>query len=77
MEESLCQITGTPRKGAAAEKGEPNMVRSVQCCFPDLQVMDRLTRGKDPPLQPVLPSQISLARYGLGDASKGGLEVYY
>ena len=72
VEESLCQITGTPRKGAAAEKGEPNSVREAQRWFSNLQVIYQLTRYKYPMLQPVLPTQIALVWYILGDAYKGG-----
>ena len=32
-EKYLVQITGTPRKGAAIEKGEPKMVRASQRWF--------------------------------------------
>ena len=71
------QFTGTPSKGAAAEKGEPKMFRAARCFFSDLQVLDQLRRDNDTPLQSVHPTQISLARYGLGDASKVGFQVYY
>ena len=68
----MSQITGFPIKGDAAERGEPNTVRASERWFSDLQVIGRLTMDKYPPLQPVRPTQIALARYGLGDASKVG-----
>ena len=71
-EESLGQITGLPSKGYAAEKGEPKTVREEKHWFSCLQVLELLTTDNDPTLQPVCPDQIALARYGLGDAYKGG-----
>ena len=71
-EEYLGKITGMPRKGAVAEKGKPNTVRAAQHCFYDLQFIKWLNRDKDPMLQHVQPNKIVLARYGLGDAYKGG-----
>ena len=68
----MVQITGSPSKGGSAEKDEPETFRAAQRWFSDLQVLERLTRDNDPPLQPVCPTQIALARYGLGDASKVG-----
>ena len=49
------------------------MVISAQLWFYDSQVIKILTRDKDPPLQPVRPTKIELAQYGLGYASKWGL----
>ena len=66
------QNTGSPSKGGAAEKGEHKTVRSAQCWFSDLQVIEQLIMDNDTPLQPVRPTQIALARYRLGDAYKGG-----
>ena len=66
------KITGTPIKGAAAEKGEPNSVREAQRWFSNLQVIYQLTRYKYPMLQPVRPTQIALVCYILGDAYTGG-----
>ena len=37
-----------------------------------LMASRKLTRDNDPPLKTVHPTQIDLARYGLGDAYKGG-----
>ena len=71
-EEALGQITGTPIKVFATEKGDPKTVREVQPRFYYLQVLEKLTRDNDPILQPVRPTQIFLARYGLEDAYKGG-----
>ena len=70
-EEYLGQINGSPSKGYAAEKGEPNTVRASKRLFYDLQVLGQLMGDTDPPLQPVHPTQIALDRYGLGDAYKG------
>ena len=69
---ALVQITGTPSKGDVTKKGEPKTVRSAQPWFYDSQVIKPLMKDKDPPLQPVIPTQILLNRYGLGDTSKGG-----
>ena len=74
-EEDLGQITGTLIKGSTAEKGEHKTSRAAQRCFYDLQVLEVLTRYKDPQLQHVCPTQIALARYELWDASKGGLGI--
>ena len=74
-EEALVQITGFPSKGYATENGETKMVRASQRWFYDLQVIEILMRGNDPPLQHVCTIQLSLARYELGDTSKGGFEV--
>ena len=71
-EEALGQITGSPSKGDAAEKGEPKTVRAAQHWSSDLQVIERLKRDNDPLLQPVRSTKIALDRYGLGDAYKGG-----
>ena len=71
-EEALEKITGSSSKGDAAEKGEPKTVRAAQRYFSNLQVIERFTRDNYPLLQPVLPTQIALDWYGLGDASKGG-----
>ena len=68
----MSQINGFPIKGDAAERGEPNTVRAAERWFSDLQVLERLARDNDPPLQPVRPTQIARGRYGLGDVSKGG-----
>ena len=76
-EEVLVQITGLLSKGYAAENGEPKMVRAAQRWSYDLQVIEILMRGNDPPLQPVCPTQIALARYELVHASKEGFEVDY
>ena len=70
--EALGQITGTPSKGAAAEKGEPKMFRAEQCWIYDLQVLNPLNRDKDTLLQPVHPTKIAMAMYVSGDASKWG-----
>ena len=48
------------------------MVISAQLWFYDSQVIKILTRDKDPPLQPVRPTQILLACYGLEDTYKRG-----
>ena len=72
VEEALGQITGIPSKGDAAEKGQPKTFRSAQHWFSELQVLEKLTRGNDPPLQRMRPTQIALAPYGLRDAYKGG-----
>ena len=69
-EEALVHITGTPRKGYAAEKGETKTVRAVQHLFYDLKVINQITRDKYLPLQPVSTTKISMAWYGLGDAFK-------
>ena len=71
-EEDLGQITGTPIKGNAEEKGELKTVRAAQRWFYGLQVIDQLKRDKEPLLQPVIPTTISLDWYVLGDSSKGG-----
>ena len=68
----MVQITGAPVKGSDAEKGEPKTVRAAQRWFYDLQVLERLTRDKYPPLKSMHPTQISLARYVLVGAYKGG-----
>ena len=39
----------------------------------DLNVLKKLTRYKDPPLQAVQPTKITMDWYGLGDASKRGV----
>ena len=70
-DEALDQITGTPSKVDAAEKGEPKTFIVAQRWFYELQVIEQLKRDKDLLLQPLLPTQIALARYGLGDTSKG------
>ena len=70
--EDLVQITGFPSKWDATEKCEPKTVKAAQHLSSDLQVLEWLTRDNDPPLQPVLPTQIALGLYGLGDANKGG-----
>ena len=57
-EEYLGQINGTPRKGDAAEKGEPKTVIAAQRCFSDLQVLNQLTKDKYNLLQPVCTTQI-------------------
>ena len=49
------------------------MVVATQRWLYELQVLGRLTRDNDPPLQPVYPTQIELDQYGLGDSSKGGV----
>ena len=69
-EEYLVQITRIPSKENAAEKGEPKTVRAAQHLFSDLQVLDKLTRNNDHSLQPVHPTEISLAWYGLGYLSE-------
>ena len=51
--EALFQITGTTSKGADTEKGEHKTVRAAKNWSYDLQVLYRLTRYKDPLLQPV------------------------
>ena len=71
-EEDLVQITGIPIKGDAAEKEEHKMVIALKHWFYDLQVLEQLTRDKDPPLQTVRPNQIALDRYLLEDAYKRG-----
>ena len=72
-EEYLGQINASPSKGDATEKVEPKTVRAAQRWFYDLQVLERLTRDKYPPLKSMHPTQISLARYVLVGAYKGGL----
>ena len=67
----MVQINGTPRKGPASEKVEAKMVRAYQRWLNNLQFLKRLTSDKDTLLQPVRPTQIDLAHYGLGDAYKG------
>ena len=72
VEEYLVQITGTPSKGGATENCKPKTVRAAQRWFYGLQVIDQLKRDKEPLLQPVIPTTISLDWYVLGDSSKGG-----
>ena len=71
--EALGKMTGTPSKGVATEKGEPKTVRAAQHFFSDLQVLEKLMRDKDLPLEPVSPNQTALVRYGLVETSKGGV----
>ena len=66
------KLLDRPENGNAKEKGEPKTVRSAKRWYSDLEALDQLTRYNGPPLQPVCPTKISLARYGLGDTSKGG-----
>ena len=73
-EEDLCHITGTPRNGAATEKGEPKMVRAAQRWIYGLQVLKKLMRDKDTLLQHIHPNKIGIDRNCLGDTSKGGSE---
>ena len=63
-QEASGQITGMTSKGDSAEKGEPKTVRAEQHWFSDLQVLKKLTRDNDNPLQPVRPTQIALEWYG-------------
>ena len=56
--EALFQITGTTSKGADTENGEHKTVRASKNWSYDLQVLERLTKYKDPPLQHVCPTQI-------------------
>ena len=70
--ENLGQINGIPINGDVAEKGEPKMVIAAQCWFSDLQALEKFTRHKDPPLQPVRPNQVAMSRYWLIDVYKGG-----
>ena len=60
-----------PSKGDAAEKRGPKTVRAAQRWFSNLQVLEKLIRDKDPPLQPLCPTQIYPAFYVLEDISKG------
>ena len=64
-EEFLGKVTGMSIRGAAAEKGRPKMVRAAQVFFSDIQINERLTRDKGPPLQTVHLNQIGLAQYRL------------
>ena len=41
--------------------------------FLTYRLIEQLTRDKDNLLQPVRPTQIALARYGLGNAYTGGV----
>ena len=70
-EEALGQINETSRMGVTSEKGEPKIFRAAQHWIYDLQVLDKLNRDKDPPLEPVRPNLISMAHYDMGDVSKG------
>ena len=66
------QITVSPSKGYATEKGEPMTVRAAQHWSSDLHFVKQFTRDNDPPLQPICPTQIPLAQYLLVDASTWG-----
>ena len=66
----MCQMSKISREGVTTEKGEHKTIREVKRWMEDLRVLEKLTRYEDPPLQPVRPIRVDLARYGLGDASK-------
>ena len=71
-EEALGWINGIYRKGDSSEKGEHMTVGATERWLYGLQVLKKLTRDKDPLLQPVFPTQIALDWYGMRDTSRGG-----
>ena len=54
-EEALIKINGMPSKGSALKKGELKMVRAAQHWLTDLQVLNLLTRDKNPTLTMCAP----------------------
>ena len=71
-QEALHQMDKITRQGVTTENGEPKTSRAVNPWLEYILVTERSTRYEDLPFQHVHNTSVELARYGLGDAHKGG-----